>query len=225
MSNLLNKSDSLITSCTTSSCCTSHYFPLSLFDALLFYYLTYYINTIFSGKFRYVYHTFMSFSHSLNFFYLYSNVVQAMGLRQHPLIMHIRQMLLKEPSSFACAIDTMPGTPLTQLNKTRKNLKPICIAIFFLKSSLSYSLLLSLSPSPIFLFLSLYLSLYLSLSVCLSGWLSVSLSDFLFLSLFPYSTSGIPVRTPAAISLQRLDSKLAKALYVGHGLSPVEKRI
>ena len=68
MSNLLNKSDSLITSCTTSSCCTSHYFPLSLFDALLFYYLTYYINTIFSGKFRYVYHTFMSFSHSLNFF-------------------------------------------------------------------------------------------------------------------------------------------------------------
>ena len=68
MSNRWNKSDCLIALCTTSSCCTSHYFPLSLFDALLFYYLTYYINTIFSGKFRYVYHTFMSFSHSLNFF-------------------------------------------------------------------------------------------------------------------------------------------------------------
>ena len=68
MSNRLNKSDCLIISCTTSSCCTCHYFPLSLCDALFLYYLTYYINPIFSGKFRYVYHTFMSFSHSLNFF-------------------------------------------------------------------------------------------------------------------------------------------------------------
>ena len=158
-----------------------------------------------------------------------------MGLRQHPLIMHIRQMLLKEPSSFACAIDTMPGTPLTQLNKTRKNFKPICIAIFFLKSSLSLTLSYYLSLPP--LYFSFYLSpslfTYFCLSIsltfcpadCLSGWLSVSLSDFLFLSLLPFSTSGISVRTPAAISLQRLDSKLAKALYAGHGLSPVEKRI
>ena len=125
----------------------------------------------------------MSFSDSLNFFYLYSNVVQAMGLRQHPLIMHIRQMLLKEPSSFACAIDTMPGTPLTQLNKTRKNFKPICIAIFFLKSSLSLTLSCYLSLPPLYFsfYLSISLSIYLFLSVYLADCLSLCLTFFFFL--------------------------------------------
>lgn len=40
-----------------------------------------------------------------------SNVVQAMGLRQHPLLSHIRQILLKDPIVLLSAIDAMPGKP------------------------------------------------------------------------------------------------------------------
>jgi hypothetical protein len=38
-----------------------------------------------------------------------SNVVQAMGLRQHPLLFHVRQILLREPQSLAGAVDIMPS--------------------------------------------------------------------------------------------------------------------
>jgi hypothetical protein len=42
-----------------------------------------------------------------------SNVVQAMGLRQHPLLVHMRQVLLKDPHSLIGTVDTPPArTPV-----------------------------------------------------------------------------------------------------------------
>lgn len=40
---------------------------------------------------------------------LRSNVVQAMGLRQHPLLSHLRQILLKDPLVLLSAVEAMPG--------------------------------------------------------------------------------------------------------------------
>lgn len=37
-----------------------------------------------------------------------SNVVQAMGLRQHPLLVHIRLLLLKDPAILSAAMESMP---------------------------------------------------------------------------------------------------------------------
>ena len=37
-----------------------------------------------------------------------SNVVQAMGLRQHPLLSHMHQILLKDPLMLLSAVDNMP---------------------------------------------------------------------------------------------------------------------
>ena len=37
-----------------------------------------------------------------------SNVVQAMGLRQHPLLSHMHQILLKDPLTLLSAVDNMP---------------------------------------------------------------------------------------------------------------------
>jgi hypothetical protein len=42
-----------------------------------------------------------------------SNVVNAMGLRQHPLLSHIRQLLLRPPAALGAAIDLIPGTAHT----------------------------------------------------------------------------------------------------------------
>jgi Golgi complex component 7 (COG7) len=38
-----------------------------------------------------------------------SNVVQAMGLKQHPMLIHLRQLLLKDPASLPTATDIAPG--------------------------------------------------------------------------------------------------------------------
>ena len=38
-----------------------------------------------------------------------SNVVQAMGLKQHPLLNHLRQLLLKDPASLIAVADTVQG--------------------------------------------------------------------------------------------------------------------
>ena len=38
-----------------------------------------------------------------------SNVVQAMGLRQHPLLSHMHQILLKDPLTLLNAVDSMPA--------------------------------------------------------------------------------------------------------------------
>jgi Golgi complex component 7 (COG7) len=37
-----------------------------------------------------------------------SNVVQAMGLRLHPLLSHMHQILLKDPLTLLSAVDSMP---------------------------------------------------------------------------------------------------------------------
>ena len=45
-----------------------------------------------------------------------SNVVQAMGLRQHPLLVHMRQLLLKDPQSLLIAMEAAPArTPVRRL--------------------------------------------------------------------------------------------------------------